>query len=82
MGVVIEKLKQRVVDIGAKVRKHQEKVDRLRQNRMFQNNQGQFYSELNQEGGRCDNDQQDAEESKTFRRDKWSELLDPNCDTR
>ena len=38
----------------------------FRQNRMFQNNQGQFYRELNKEG-RCD-DQPDAEESKFWGR--------------
>ena len=54
MGVIIEELKQRIVAISAKVRRYQERVDRLRQNRMFQNNQRQFYRELNQEGERCD----------------------------
>ena len=55
-------MKQRVVAIAEKVRKHQESVDRVRQNRMFQNNQGQFYGELNKEGGSCDDGQPDAEE--------------------
>ena len=67
LGVVIEELKQRIVAIAAKVRRHQEREDRLKQNKMFhkmfQNNQRQFYWELNQEGERCDND---AEESKKF----------------
>ena len=39
LGVVIEELKQRIVAIVAKVRRYQERVDRFRQNRMFQNNQ-------------------------------------------
>ena len=38
----IVELKQRIVAIAAKVRRYQDKVDRFRQNRMFQNNQGQF----------------------------------------
>ena len=42
LGVVIEELKQRIVAIAAKVRTHQERVDRFIQNRMFQNNQGSF----------------------------------------
>ena len=54
LGVVIEELKQGIVAISAKVRRYQERVDRLRQNRMFQNNQRQFYRELNQKGERCD----------------------------
>ena len=37
---------------------------------MFQNNQRQFYRELNQEGERCDDDQPDAEESKKF----WGDM--------
>ena len=43
LGVAIEELKQRIVAIAAKVRRYQEGVDRFRQNRMFQNNQRQFY---------------------------------------
>ena len=66
LSVVIEELKQRIVAIAAKVRRYQERVDRFRQNRMFQNNQRQFYRELNQEGEGCDDDQPDAEEWKKF----------------
>ena len=66
MIVVIEGLKQRIVVIAAKFSSYQERVDRFRQNRIFQNNQRQFYRELNQKGERCDHDQPDAEESKSF----------------
>ena len=67
MGAVIEELKQRIVAIAAKIRRYQERVNRFRQNRMFQNNQKkQFYRELNQEGERYDDDQPDAEKSKKF----------------
>ena len=66
LGVVIEELKQRIVTIVAKVGRYQERVDMFRQNRMFQNNQRQFDRELNQEGERCDDDQQDAEQLKKF----------------
>ena len=54
LSVVIEELKQRVVAIAAKIRRYQERVDRFRQNRMFQNYQRQFYRELNQERQKCD----------------------------
>ena len=74
-GAVI-KLKQRNVDIVAKVRKYQERVDRSRQNRMFQNNQKQFYRELNQEGERWDGHQSNAQESKKFKGDTLSESVD------
>ena len=45
---------------------------------MFQNNQRQFYRELNQEGERCDDDQPDAKGSKRFWGDIWSESVDDN----
>ena len=35
---------------------------------MFQNNQTQFYRELNHEGERCDDDHPDAEESNVLGR--------------
>ena len=63
-GVATEELKQMIVAIAAKVKRYQQRVDRFRQNRVFQNNQRQFYRELNQEGERCDDDQIDAEEWK------------------
>ena len=66
LGVVIEELKQKIVAIAAKVRRYQERVDRIGQNRIFQNNQRPFYRELNQEGETCDDDQRDAEKSNKF----------------
>ena len=82
MSIVIEELKQRIVAIAEKVRKHQERIDRFRQNRMFQNNQRQFSRELNQEEKRCDDDQPDAEESEKFWGDIWSESVDHNSDAK
>ena len=70
MGVVTEELKQRIVATAANIRKYQERVDRFSQNRMFQNNQKQFYRELNKEEERCDDDQPDAEVSKKF----WGDI--------
>ena len=49
---------------------------------MFQNNQRQFYREFNKEGERYDDDQQNAEEYKTFQGDIWSELVDHNRDAK
>ena len=60
LSAVIEELKQRIVAIAAKVRRYEERVDRFRLNKIFQNNQRQFYREFNQEGERCDDDQPDA----------------------
>ena len=76
LGVIIEELKLRIIAIAAKVWKYQERVHRFRQNRIFQNNKRQFYGELNQEGERCDVVLPDAEESKKFWGDMWSESVD------
>ena len=43
---------------------------------MIRNNQRKFYRELNQEGERCDDEQQEAEESKKFWEDICNESLD------
>ena len=59
-------MKQRITAIAAKVRKYQGRVDSYRQNRLFENNQRQFYRELDQEEEKCDDDQPVAEESKQF----------------
>ena len=43
---------------------------------MLQNSQRQFYRELDQERERCNDDQPDAEESKKFWGEIWSESVD------
>ena len=47
-------------------------VDSYKQKRLFENNQRQFYKELDQEAERCDDDQPVAEESKHFWENIWS----------
>ena len=47
---------------------------------MFENNQRQFYRELNQEGEKCEDNLSDAEESKKFWGGIWSEFLDHKRD--
>ena len=64
--VTPKELKQRITAIAAKVRRYQGQVDSYRQNKLFENNQRQFYRELDQEEERCDDDQPVAEESKQF----------------
>ena len=49
---------------------------------MFQNNQRLLYMELNQEVERCDDDQPNAEESKKFCGDIWSESVGHNKDAK
>ena len=69
-------MKQRITAISAKVRRYQGRVDSYRQNRLFHNNQRQFYRELDQEEERCDDDQPVAEESKQFWGNIWSHSAD------
>ena len=76
LNVVVEELKQRITAIAAKVRRYQGRVDSYRQNRLFKNNQRQFYRELDQEEERCDDDQPVAEELKQFSGNIWSQFAD------
>ena len=43
LNVVVEELKQRISAIAPKVRRYKGRVDSYRQNRLFENNQRQFY---------------------------------------
>ena len=76
LNVVVEQLKQRITTIAAKVRRYQGRVDSYRRNRLFENNQRQFYRELDQEKERWDVDQPVAEESKQFWENIWSQSAD------
>lgn len=73
MNVVIEDMKQRVADIAEKLGRYLGRIDRLRQNRMFQNNKRQFYRELNQGRERYENQKSyDTEVLKWF----WGSIWD------
>ena len=82
LNVVIEELKQRITAIAAKVRRYQGRVDSYRQNRIFGNNQRQFYRELDQEKERGDDDQPVAEESKQFWGNIGSQYADHRKDAK
>ena len=82
LNVVIEDLKQRINVIAAKVRRYRGRVDSYRQNRLFENNQRQFYRELDQEEERCGDDQPVAEESKQFCGNIWSQSADHKKDAK
>ena len=75
-------MKQRITVIAAKVRRYKGRVDSYRQDRLFENNQRQFYGELDQEEERCDDDQPVTEESKQFRGNIWSRSADHKKDAR
>ena len=77
-NVVIKELKQRITAIIAKAGRHQGRADSYRQNRLFENNRGQFYRELDKEEERCDDDQ--PKESKQFCENIWSQFADHKKD--
>ena len=79
MNAVIEELKQRITAIVAKVRRYQGRVDGYRQNRLFENNQWQFYRELDQEEERCGDDQPVAE---VVWGNIWSQYVDHKKDAK
>ena len=82
LNVVIEELKQRITAIAAKVRRYQGRVNSYRRNRLFENNQRQFYRELDEEEKSCDDDQPVAEELKQFWRNTWSQSADHKMDAK
>ena len=75
-------MKQRITAIATKVRWYQGRVDSSRQNRLFENNQRQFYRKLDQEEESCDNDWSVTEESKQFWRSICSQSADHKKDAK
>ena len=82
LNVVIEELKQKITAVAAKVRMYQGLVDSYRQDRQFENNQKQFYRELDQEEERYDDDQPVAEESKQSLANIWSQSANHKKDAK
>ena len=82
MNVVTEELKQRITAIATKFRRYQGRVDSYRQNRLFENNQRQFYRKLDQEEEKCDDNQPAAEESKQFWGNIWSQSANHKRDAK
>ena len=80
-NIVIKKSKQRITATAAKVRRYQGRVDSYRQNRLFENNQRQFYRELGREEERFD-DQPVAEQLKQFWGNIWSHSADHKKDAK
>ena len=75
-------MKQRITANAAKVRRYQGRVDSYRPNRLFENNQRQFYRELDQEEESCDDNQPVPEESKQFWGNIWSQSADHKKDAK
>ena len=70
------------MNIAAKVRSYQGRVDSYRQNGLFENNKRLFYRELDQEEEICDDDQPVAEKSKQLWGNIWSQPADHKKDAK
>ena len=68
---MIEELKQRMLAKSAKVRRYQQRIEQFRQNRIFDFDQKNMYTEFNGDRVRSI-DAPNAEESKRFWGDLWS----------
>ena len=75
-------MKQKITAVAAKVRMYQGRVDSYRQDGQFENNQKQFYRELDQEEEKYDDDQPVTEESKQFLGNIWSQSADHKKDAK
>ena len=81
LNLVTEKLIQRITAIAAKVRRYQGQADSYRQNRLFENNQGQFFRGLDQEES-WDDGQPVPEKLKQFWGNIWSQSADHKKDAK
>ena len=71
LNVVIEELKQRVTAKPEKLRRHEQRVQQYRQNRLFEYDQKKLYKELDGDSSGTDTDcMPDAEENCEF----WSNI--------
>ena len=68
---MIEELKQRMLTKSAEVRRYKQKIEQLKQNRIFYFDQKKMYAEFN-EGRVKANDVPNAEESKRLCGDIWN----------
>ena len=82
LNVVVEELKQRITATAAKVRRYQGRVDSYKQNRLFEDNQRQICTELDQEEERRDDDQPVTEDLKQFWGNIWSQSADHKKDAK
>ena len=59
LGMVKEEIKQRILAKTGIIKRFSNKINRYRENSLFQNNQHRFYQELNEEGQQQDNEAPD-----------------------
>ena len=70
IDTVYEELNQRIVAVGAKLKRYDNRIEQFRQNRLFESNRKKLFDEL--EGKTKETIVPDAEQSREF----WSEIWD------
>ena len=63
---------QRIKAKAAKIKRYNQRMSQFQQNRLFNNNEGRFYQQLNNDQGWEESEAPDPEEAKTFWSDIWS----------
>ena len=71
-NTVLEVISQRIKAKQGKINRYNNRISQYQQNRMFQNNEGNFYRKLNGAGKQTENEPLDAEEAKKFWQNIWS----------
>ena len=71
--VVHEEVRQRLVAVGAKLERYDNRTKQYRQNRLFESNQKRLFNEL--EGAQRESVIPDAEESRRFWSDIWDQVV-------
>ena len=71
--VVHEEVRQRLVAVGAKLERYDNRTKQYRQNRLFESNQKRLFNEL--EGAQRESVIPDAEESRRFWSDIWDQAV-------
>ena len=79
LHVAKEEIRQRIKAKTAKISRYQQRINQYQQNRMFRNNESRFYKQLNNDTGRTnENAIPDADESRKFWSDIWSNKVEHN----
>ena len=72
-NIVSDELKQQIKAAGATIKRFNSRINQYQQNRMFVNNEGQFFQRLNNEEENHQCEIPNSMEAQTFWRGIWSE---------
>ena len=82
LKTVKEEIKQRISAKVGKIKRYSSRINQYQQNRVFQNNQKRFFSQLNGEGEQQQNEAPNAGQAKEFWSAIWSKEVNHNKDAK